>query len=67
MCVFSDDFCSDRILCLKTLSMKQYMYTEVRPTCVEVTGVEMLTLIGSLCCVGFVKSIGVVAGFGDRD
>jgi hypothetical protein len=29
---------------------------------VKIQGVEMLTLIGGLCCVGFVSPVGVVAG-----
>jgi hypothetical protein len=28
----------------------------------DIQGVEMLTLIGGLCCVGFINPIGVVAG-----
>jgi hypothetical protein len=29
-------------------------------TCAEIQSVEMLTLIGGLCCVGFINPIGVV-------
>jgi hypothetical protein len=32
------------------------------PTCVEIQGAEMLTLIGRLCCVGFINLNCVVAG-----
>jgi hypothetical protein len=32
--------------------------------CVEIQGVEMLTLIGGWCCVDFMNSIGVIAGVG---
>jgi hypothetical protein len=28
----------------------------------EIQGVEMLTLMGGLCCIGFVNPIGVAAG-----
>jgi hypothetical protein len=31
--------------------------------CVEMQGVEMLILIGGLCSVGFLKPVGVLAGF----
>jgi hypothetical protein len=31
-------------------------------TCVEIRGVEMLTLIGGLCCDGFINSTGIAAG-----
>jgi hypothetical protein len=27
----------------------------------EVQGVEMLTVIGDLCCIGFINPIGVIA------
>jgi hypothetical protein len=32
------------------------------PTLLVIEGVEMLTLIGGLCCVGFINPVGVDAG-----
>jgi hypothetical protein len=46
-------------LFLTTLSMKQCIHIEDRPhTCVEFQGVEVLAVIGGLCCVGFTNPIG---------
>jgi hypothetical protein len=39
-----------------------HMYIEVSHTRAEIQDVEMLTLIGNLCCVGFIDPTGVVNG-----
>jgi hypothetical protein len=45
------------VFCFCQLSMKQCMYIGVRPN-MEIQGVEVLTLIGGLCCVGFTNPVG---------
>jgi hypothetical protein len=44
----NDDFCSDSILFLTTLSMKQCMYIEVRPI---MCGDSMLPIVDYSCCL----------------
>jgi hypothetical protein len=39
-----------------------YVHALLGPTIVEIQGVEMLALVGGLCCVGFIKPSCVIAG-----
>jgi hypothetical protein len=57
-------------LCLRTLTTittvfikptTQWLYTEVRVKGMDIQGAEVFPLIGGLCCVGFMKQIGVTA------
>jgi hypothetical protein len=57
--VFSDAFCSDNILFLATLSLKQRIYIEVRP---YMCGDSRCGNINSNWWFGLTNSIGVTAG-----
>jgi hypothetical protein len=65
ICVFSDDYCSD-IFCFQQYYLRNSAYTSIQRlglTCVWRLKVwKILTLVGGLCCVGFINPICVVAG-----
>jgi hypothetical protein len=61
ICVFSDNFGSDSILFLTILSMTHACIERLSHIRVEFHGVEMLAIVGGLCCVGFINITGVVA------
>jgi hypothetical protein len=59
---FGDDSGCVGILVLKCCQLNSACIQRLGPTIVQIQGVQMLTLIGGLFCVGFINLVGVVAG-----
>jgi hypothetical protein len=61
ICVL-EDFGSDNYFVFNSCIHESVHVYRLGSTCVEIQGVNMLTLFDGLCCVGFLNPIGVVAG-----